>query len=57
MTDDPKDCRVTHAPGQSYVCWTHRHFLPWSKPVPMWSGCSCDWHGYERQQGQEARRD
>lgn len=40
-------CRVTHAPGSSYVCWTHRQFLPWSKPILMWEGCCCDEYGYE----------
>jgi hypothetical protein len=35
-------CEVTHAPGQHYVCWTHKRFLPWSEPLSTNTECSCD---------------
>jgi hypothetical protein len=35
-------CEVTHAPGGHYVCWTHKRFLPWSKPFNAEKECCCD---------------
>lgn len=56
MSSEKRRCHVTHAPGSSYVCWTHRHFLPWSKPILMWSGCCCDEYGYEMHKANEVKR-
>lgn len=39
--DGNQRCHVTHAPGASYVCWTHHEFLSWSQPSNTGAGCWC----------------